>query len=140
MAKDLTRAKRKAIFLFVFGWFLTVFNLLGVGWAIFLSFDLRTKMENLGGLFFFDEQGRYALIGSLIVLGFCVSAIFQIIFAQKWALSIMEDIPETEAAESSIRISNLTAWLCAVLCGLAFIYDIRFARDWLKLFEQSQRF
>lgn len=139
ITKDYVASKRKAYFFFTLGWILTLVNLFGLAWAIYLPFDLSTRIERFGGLFFFDEQGRYALWMSLALLGFSILAILQILFTNRIIIKLVDDIPETYYAESAFRIAYITSWVTVIVCMTSFMYDIRFARDWLKIYEQIQK-
>lgn len=115
---------------FVFGWILIAINLLGVVWAILLPLDLITRRNRLGYLFFFDEAASYALWGSVAVGVFFLFALVQVLFLHRVASRMVDDTPETQAAEAALHLAKVTAYLLLFISIASLIYDLKVARAW----------
>jgi hypothetical protein len=127
------KARLKGQKFFVIGWILIAINLLGVLWSILLPLDLLTRRNRLGYLFFFDEAATYALWGSVAVGAFFLFALIQVLFLHRVASRMVEDTPETQAAEAALHLAKVTAYFLLFISIVSLIYDLKVARAWYDM-------
>ncbi|MCH8273466.1 MAG: hypothetical protein IH851_01590 [Armatimonadetes bacterium] len=126
----ITSARRKANLLFVLGWGLTLLNLAGVLWAIYLPIKLRLLPEQLGGLFYVSNTVEYAFWTTASIAALVLIALAQILFISRLVARMVADLPEIAGAEAALKLAWITAWLTILFCTLSFLYDLRTYRQW----------
>lgn len=129
MTDSLFRAQRRGNILFGIGWFLVLVNLAGIAWAIAVPILLRAKTMDV--FFTFDEALPYALWCVIGVAASAIIALAQIIFLHRLAALMVEDIPESMAAEAALRLARYVAFFTFVLSTASLLWDLKQYRSWV---------
>jgi hypothetical protein len=144
MATNAGSVERRARRLFFVGWFLAVFNLLAILWAIWLPIDLMLRQKQASFLwmdytfFFVDEQTAYAFWASMSIAALFLFMLFQALYLPRLAGSLSVDDPATDAAEAALAIARFLAVAALFFCFLSFLFDVQRYSTWRTLLEFQQ--
>jgi len=110
------------------GWVLTILNILGIGWAIYVPIALTLYQQDV--LFTLDGAVTYALqmVSSVGVVG--IFAFLQILFVGKVARGMVADVPEVAAAEAALRLARWVAVVTALACIVSLYVSLKLYRRW----------
>lgn len=141
MATRARPVERRARRLFIVGWFLAVFNLLTILWAIWLPIDLFLRQKQASFLwmdytfFFVDEQTAFAFWASMSIAGLFLFMLFQALYLPRLAASLSVDDPATDAAEAALAIARFLAVVGLLFCFVSFLFDVQRYSTWRTLLE-----
>lgn len=131
MDNSIYRAQRKGNIYFGLGWLLTIVNLAGIAWAIWLPILLHNMPEDI--FFTLDDGVSFSMWGCIGLAAFAIFSVLQTLFLPRLAHKMVADIPETAAAEASLRIARYLAFLTFVACVASLFMCVKTYRTWTDI-------
>jgi hypothetical protein len=128
MEQTLQKARRRGNLYFAFGWALTLINLGAMVWAVGLPFILRAMPQDV--FFSLEDAVRFAFGGCVSIAALAFFALLQVVFVDRIGRGMVEDLPETIAAEASLKLARYTAYIAMFFLVASFLFDLRTYRAW----------
>ena len=128
MDNSIYRAQRKGNIYFGLGWLLTIINLAGIALAIWLPILLHGLPQDV--FFTLDDGISSAMWACIGLAAFATFSILQTLFLPRLAHRMVADIPETVAAEASLRIARYVAFLTLLACVASLFMCVKTYRTW----------
>ncbi|HET6644607.1 MAG TPA: hypothetical protein VFG65_03825 [Fimbriimonadales bacterium] len=120
--------KRSGSRWFVFGWLLTIFNLLGAAWAIYVPITLNLYQRDV--FFTVDTAVTYGFQLSLTIATVGFIALLEMLFLHRIARRMVHDVPEVAAAEAALKLARFTAVFTLAVCIVSLFLCVKLCRSW----------
>lgn len=129
MAKAIQTDVKKAKMVFGISWFFIIFNVIGIAWSVGVRFYFAAVQNETFFTTYFAERLNEFYWISVFFNAWVVLALFQIFVWHRSLNLVQEDTREAAAAEASVKLARLTAFVVAFLALLAFAYTFKIWRN-----------
>lgn len=129
MAKAIQSDVKKAKMVFGISWFFIIFNVIGIAWSVGVRFYFAAVQNETFFTTYFAERLNEFYWISVFFNAWVVLALFQIFVWHRSLNLVQEDTREAAAAEASVKLARLTAFVVAFLALLAFAYTFKIWRN-----------